>query len=102
MNRITQITGVLAVVMMFSASGAFAAESKCGTIPNPPDLPADGAALASKDMDAVAAAYDEYEGAFSKFNKCAVEEFNAVQKGFGDLVDAYAAKGKKPAEEKKK
>jgi hypothetical protein len=95
MNRITKITGVLAVVMTLSTSGAFAADSKCGAIPNPPDVPADGAALTSKEMDTIAAAFDDYQEAFAKFNKCAVEEFNTVQKGFESVIDAYAAKGKK-------
>ncbi len=94
MNRITKITGLLAAVMMLSG-GAYAAPSKCGAIPNPPDIPADGTALASKEMDTLASAFDEYQAAFAKFNKCAVEEFNAAQKGFETVIDAYAAKGKK-------
>jgi len=95
MNSITKISGAIAVVTMLSAGGAFAAESKCGTMPAPVDIPADGAALASKEMDTVAAAFDDYQAKFSTFNKCAVEEFNATQAKFENLIDAYAAKGAK-------
>jgi len=95
MSRITKISGVLAAVMTLSVSGAYAAESKCGALPPVPDMPADGAALASKEMDAVASSFDDYQSKFQEFNKCSVEEFNATQKKFEDLIDAYASKGKK-------
>jgi hypothetical protein len=95
MNRITKISGVVAALMTLSVSGAFAAETKCGALPPLPDIPADGAALASKEMDAVAASFDGYQSKFQEFNKCAVEEFNATQKKFEDLIDAYSSKGKK-------
>ena len=94
MNRFTKVTSLLAAVMMLS-TGAFADPSKCGAIPNPPDVPADGAALASKEMDTLASAFDEYQATFAKFNKCAVDEFNGTQKSFETVIDAYAAKGKK-------
>ncbi len=95
MNRITKISGVVAAIMTLSVSGAVAAESKCGATPAVPDMPADGAALASKEMDTVASSFDDYQSKFQEFNKCAIEEFNATQKKFEDLIDAYSSKGKK-------
>jgi hypothetical protein len=95
MNRITKISGAVAAVMMFSVGGAFAAETKCGVLPQVPDLPADGTALASKEMDTLADAFDTYQNKFAEFNKCAVEEFNSTQMKFEALIDAYASKGKK-------
>ncbi len=95
MSRITKISGVFAAIMTLSVSGAYAAESKCGGQPPVPDLPADGAALASKEMDAVAKGFDDYQAKFQEHNKCAVEEFNATQAKFETIIDAYSSKGKK-------
>src|SRR4051812_18449447 len=95
MSRITKISGILAAVMTLSIGSAYAAESKCGALPPLPDLPADGATVASKDMDAIAKTFDAYQAKFADFNKCAVNEFNAVQKKFDDVVEAYSAKNSK-------
>jgi len=95
MNRFTKISGIAAAMLMMSATGAFAAESKCGAVPAAPDVPADGSALASKEMDTIAAAFDEYQSKFAEFNKCAIDEFNGTQERFEQLIDAYASKGKK-------
>jgi len=95
MNRFTKISGIAAALLMMSATGAFAADSKCGPTPAVPEVPADGTALQSKEMDTIAATFDEYQTKFAEFNKCAVDEFNATQEKFEKLIDAYAAKGKK-------
>ncbi len=94
MKTITKFAGVVAAVSILS-TGAFAAESKCGALPAIPDAPADGAALTSKDMDALANNFDDYQSKFSTFNKCAVEEFNGAQAKFEQAVEAYAAKNSK-------
>ncbi len=94
MKTITKFAGVVAAVMTLS-TGAFAAETKCGALPAIPDVPADGAALASKDMDALASSFDTYAEKFQAFNKCSVEEFNATQNKFEMAVEAYAAKNAK-------
>lgn len=94
MKPITKFVGVVAAVMTLS-TGAFAADTKCGTIPVIPDAPADGAALTSKDMDALANTFDEYQSKFAAVNKCAVEEYNAATAKFEAAVEAYAAKNSK-------
>ena len=95
MSRITKISGILAAVMTLSIGSAYAAETKCGALPALPDLPADGAAVASKEMDALAKTFDAYQAKFADFNKCAVNEFNGEQKKFDDLIEAYSAKNAK-------
>jgi hypothetical protein len=95
MSRITKISSVFAAILTFSVSGAYAADSKCGAQPPLPELPADGAALASKEMDAVAKSFDDYQAKFQEYNKCLVGEFNTTQKKFEEIIDAYSSKGKK-------
>ncbi len=94
MKRLLTLSGVVAAVMTLS-TGAFAAETKCGAVPTLPDLPADGTAVTSKEMDAVAEAFDTYQGKYVAFSKCTNAEFNDLQKKFEGLLDAYASKGKK-------
>jgi hypothetical protein len=94
MKRLLTLSGAVAAVMTLSA-GAFAAETKCGAVPTLPDLPADGTAVTSKEMDAVAEAFDDYQSKYVTFSKCTNAEFNDLQKKFEGLLDAYASKGKK-------
>lgn len=94
MKAITKFAGVVAAVSILS-TGAFAAETKCGAIPAIPDVPADGAALTSKEIDALANTFDEYQTKFASTNKCAVDEFNQAQAKFENAVAAYAAKNSK-------
>ena len=95
MKKTLTLGGVVAAVMTFSMGGAFAADTKCGAVPALPDLPADGTAVTSKEMDAVAEAFDDYQSKYVEFSKCTNAEFNDLQKKFEALLDAYASKGKK-------
>lgn len=95
MKKIFTLSAAVAAVMTLSVGGAFAAETKCGAVPAAPDLPADGTAVTSKEMDAVAEAFDTYQGKYVEFSKCTNAEFNELQKNFEALLDAYASKGKK-------
>jgi hypothetical protein len=94
MKKVLTLSGVVAAVMTMTA-GAYAAETKCGAVPPLPDLPADGTAVTSKEMDAVAEAFDAYQTKYVEFSKCSTGEFNELQKKFEALLDQYAAKGKK-------
>jgi hypothetical protein len=95
MKRIFTLSGAVAAVMTLSIGGAFAAESKCGAVPTLPDLPADGTAVVSKEMDAIAEGFDDYQSKYVEFSKCTNAEFNELQKKFEGLLDQYASKGKK-------
>ncbi len=95
MKRIFTLSGAVAAVMTLSVGGAFAADTKCGTVPALPDLPADGTAVTSKEMDAVAEGFDTYQSKYVEFSKCTNAEFNEAQKKFEALLDQYASKGKK-------
>ncbi len=95
MKRVFTLSGTVAAVMMLCAGGAFAAETKCGVVPALPDLPADGTAVISKEMDAVAEGFDDYQSKYVEFSKCTNSEFNELQKKFEALLDQYASKGKK-------
>ncbi len=95
MKRVFTLSGAVAAVMTLSIGGAFAAESKCGAVPTLPDLPADGTAVVSKEMDAVAEGFDDYQSKYVEFSKCTNAEFNELQKRFETLLDQYASKGKK-------
>lgn len=95
MKRIFTLSGAVAAVMTLSMGGAFAAETKCGAVPPLPDLPADGTAVTSKEMDAVAEGFDDYQAKYVAFSKCTNAEFNEAQKKFEALLDQYASKGKK-------
>lgn len=94
MKKIITLSGVVAAVMTFSA-GAYAAQTACGEVPALPDLPADGSAVTSKEMDTIAESFDDYQAKYVEFSKCTNTEFNDVQKKFEALLDAYASKGKK-------
>lgn len=95
MKNVFTLSGAVAAVMMLSAGGALAAETKCGTVPPLPDLPTDGTAVTSKEMDAVAEGFDDYQSKYVEFSKCTNAEFNDLQKKFEALLDQYASKGKK-------
>ncbi|MGE4061858.1 MAG: hypothetical protein AB7E79_00675 [Rhodospirillaceae bacterium] len=95
MKKVFTLCGAVAAVMTLSVGGAFAAESKCGSVPTLPDLPADGTAVTSKEMDAVAEGFDDYQSKYVEFSKCTNAEFNEAQKKFEALLDQYASKGKK-------
>lgn len=95
MKKIVTLGGAVAVAMTISMGGAFAADTKCGAVPTLPDMPADGTAVTSKEMDAVAEAFDSYQSKYVEFSKCTNAEFNDLQKKFEELLDAYASKGKK-------
>jgi len=95
MKKIITLSGIAAVAMTLSIGGAFAAETKCGTVPVIPDLPADGATVPSKEMDVIAESFDDYQAKYVEFSKCTNAEFNELQKKFEELLDAYASKGKK-------
>jgi hypothetical protein len=94
MKRVFTLSGAVAAVMMLSG-GAFAAESKCGPVPTLPEIPADGTAVTSKEMDAVAEGFDAYQSKYVEFSKCTNAEFNELQKKFEAVLDQYASKGKK-------
>ncbi len=95
MKRVFTLSGAVAAVMTLSVGGAFAAESKCGAVPVLPDLPADGTAVVSKEMDAIAEGFDDYQSKYVEFSKCTNAEFNELQKKFETVLDQYASKGKK-------
>lgn len=95
MKQAFTLSGAIAAIMTLSVSGAFAAETSCGQVPTLPDLPADGSTVASKEMDAVAEAFDDYQQKYVEFSKCTNGEFNDVQKKFEEILDQYASKGKK-------
>ncbi len=94
MNRTTMFISAAVVVTIFGTGTAWAA-ADCGMKPTAPALPADGATVVSKEMDAIADGFDEYQKKFAEFNKCAIDEFNETQKKFEALIEAYASKGKK-------
>lgn len=95
MNRIIKLSGVAAAVWTLSMGGAFAAQTACGQVPELPDMPEDGSTVASKDMDAVAEAFDDYQEKYVDFSRCTNAEFTELQKKFEKLLDEYASKGKK-------
>lgn len=86
-------TAALAAILVGGVSGVAMAE--CGAQPKAPTIPADGAKLTSKEMDAVVKDFDAYQKDFSKFNECVVKEYKATDEAFNNVLDAYQSKNKK-------
>lgn len=88
-----KLFGVTAFAASMIITGTAWAE--CGALPTPPALPADGAAVSSKDMEKVAQEFDAYQTKFVEVNDCATKEYNETADKFKAVMEAYAAKNKK-------
>ncbi|MBX7198198.1 MAG: hypothetical protein K1X51_02370 [Rhodospirillaceae bacterium] len=86
-------TAALAAIMISGVSGVALAD--CPAQPKPPAIPADGAKLTSKEIDAVVKDYDAYQKDFQKFNECVVKEYKAADDAMNAVIDAYQSKNKK-------
>ena len=67
----------------------------CEPLPTPPTLPADGAAVSSKEMEKIAHDFDTYQSKFIEVSDCTTKEYNETGDKFKAVMEAYAAKGKK-------
>jgi hypothetical protein len=90
-NRIAILT---AAVFLAGTTGAWAAESQCGPIPNPPDIPDDGATATAEQMENALNELDLYTNKFAEFNTCAIKEYDASAKKWPATLEAYQNKGK--------
>ncbi len=86
-------TAALAAILVGGVSGVALAE--CPAQPKAPAIPADGAKLTSKEIDAAVKEYDAYQKDFQKFNECVVKEYKAIDEAFNVVIDAYQSKNKK-------
>jgi hypothetical protein len=94
MNRTTKILSVAAAIaVMGLGGGAWAAD--CGDKPALPNIPADGAAASSKDMEKASEELETYSNKFAAFNDCAVKEYNETLDKWKTTLAAYQAKSKK-------
>lgn len=86
-------TAALAAIMVGGVSGMALAE--CPPQPKPPAIPADGAKVTGKEMEAVVKEIETYQEGFQKFNECAVKEYKTTMDEFDKTLDAYQSKNKK-------